>query len=83
MSRVRLAPTIPKRPPHRRRAASDDPAVSIENIDASMFSAAEVNSIECLMHNEVEEILARSMARQKTPLHRSALPTRRHRDSNC
>lgn len=82
MSRVRPAkPTNPKRPSQKDRRAPDHLSVSVENIDAGVFSAAEVDSIERLMHDEFDKILARSMARQKAPSHPTALPTPRLRDS--
>jgi hypothetical protein len=82
MSRVRPAPTNLKRPPQKDRTVSDHLSVSIENIDAGVFTVAEVDAIERLMHEKIDQMLARSMAMQKAPLHPSALPTRRHRDSN-
>jgi hypothetical protein len=82
MSRVRPAPTNPERSSKKDRTVPNHLSVSIENIDAGVFSAAEVDAIERLMHDEIEQMLARSMARQKSPLHCTVLPTRRHRDSN-
>lgn len=82
MSRVRTAPTNPKRSPRKGRAIPDHLSVSVENIDAGVFSAAEIDAIERLMHDEIDKILARSTARQKAPSRPTALPARPHRDSN-
>jgi hypothetical protein len=83
MSRVQPGKTTtPRRPSRRSQAVPDHPPVLLEQIDAGVFSMAEIDAIERLMFEAIDNILARRGQRNQPQTIQTLLPVQLARDSN-